>query len=152
MRDLVLGPAVADHPDNRRRVRLSYFTHRTMQRLRTSLHAEFQVVLAQPLVLRQQPGQFLMLGLVQRSRAGLRGPAGPAHPRLQRALVHAQIPCDLRSRFPRLQHDPHRPLTKLGAVATPLPHPQLLSVTTPRYEGNHTLRDPLGAYAYLPKV
>jgi len=36
VRNAVLGPEVADHPDNGRRVRHGYFTHRTMQRLRTS--------------------------------------------------------------------------------------------------------------------
>lgn len=36
MRNVVHGLLVADHPDEHRQVRLSCFTHKTMQRLRTS--------------------------------------------------------------------------------------------------------------------
>src|SRR5215213_9768343 len=44
----------------------------------------------------------------------------PGDPVAQRALVHAEVTCDLRDRLPRLFDDPDSTLTELPVVLLPL--------------------------------
>lgn len=78
------------------------FTHRTTDRLEDiALHSELGDLLALPCVLLAQPAQLVALGLAQ-TPGRLRVRPGPrtVDPVLQRALVHAQVPRDLRRRLP----------------------------------------------------
>lgn len=74
MRNVVHGLLVADHPDEHCQVRLSYFTHKTMQRLRTSRSIPSSLTF------------FFNSAFSRRSRASSslspnrRGPSGPPGP------------------------------------------------------------------------
>lgn len=120
MRDAVPGPLVADHPDESRRVRHSYFTHRTMQRLRTSRSMASSLFSLVSSVLRLRS---------RSSSSWTLSPRPPAAAPFRRAretqlakvgLVDPQLPRDLRERLARLGHDSHSPLTELRVELPPL--------------------------------
>lgn len=115
MRDVMLGPLVGDEARPSLRRLLHPEDHGTLEDI--ALHPDLAVLLAQMLDLLAQPTQLLAFRLVQpagslRGRAGL----GPVNPGLQCALVHTQVPRDLRRRLPGLQHDPYRAFTERRVI------------------------------------